>query len=69
MHSNWQKWGRGVGHKAPDWAWAAGCDNAHRMIDPKINPRFDREERESMWLMAFIATQDWLWSQGKVRVA
>lgn len=68
-HANWQQWGKGVGLKCPDWAWAAGCMAAHREIDGKIGATMTREERESHWLNAFIATQDFLWSEGRVRVA
>ena len=60
MHSNWQSWGRGAGHKAPDWAVAAGCGNAHKMIDPELNPRLDREQRQTEWQKAFVKTWEYL---------
>ena len=66
-HSNWQLWGRGFGHKAPDWAWAAMCHNAHQLID--MNATMSREQRETEWTRAYVATQEWLWENNKVRVA
>lgn len=69
MHSNWQIWGRGAGHKAPDWAFAAGCGNAHKIIDPGLNPQMDREQRETEWLKAYVGTQNWLWENEKVKIA
>ena len=68
-HADWQEWGRGIGHKAPDWAVAFLCGNAHREIDPKLAPSMDREQRQAEWLHAFISTQDYLWKEEKVRVA
>ena len=68
-HANWQQWGKGVGLKAPDWAWAAGCMTAHREIDGKIAPTMTREQRQSEWLNAFIGTQNYLYDNALVRVA
>lgn len=68
-HANWLTWGKGVGRKAPDWAFAAVCGNAHRELDGKINPTMDKEQRQAEWLRAFIATQDVLWDKGLVKVA
>lgn len=68
-HSNWQIWGRGAGHKTPDWAFAAVCPNAHSMLDPKINPEFDREQRQTEWVRAFVSTQNEIWQKGLVKVA
>ena len=67
MHANWQEWGRGHGHKAPDCFVAAGCGNAHRMIDPELNPKLDREERQAAWERAYRRTWIWLWTEGKVK--
>ena len=67
-HANWLVWGKGVGHKSPDWAFAAVCGNAHRELDGKINPTMDREQRQAEWLRAFIATQDMLWKKGLLKV-
>ena len=69
MHSNWQKWGRGAGHKAPDCFFAAGCGNAHKMIDPELNPRLTREEREAAWERAYVKTQEYLWKNEMIAVA
>ena len=68
-HADWQIFGRGVGHKCSDWAFAAMCHNAHKMIDPKINPTFDREQRKTEWLLAYVKTQEWLWTNELLRVA
>lgn len=68
-HANWSQFGKGVGTKAHDWAFASMCGNAHRMIDGEINATMDRDTRFSEWLNAFISTQDWLWREKKVRVA
>lgn len=67
-HSNWQIWGRGSGHKTPDWAFAAVCPNAHAILDPKVSPVFDREQRQTEWLKAFVGTQNEIWESGKVVV-
>ena len=64
MHSDQQIFGRGSYHKSADWAFAAGCHNAHVHIDT-----FDRETKRAEWLRAFIKTQDYLWTQGLVKVA
>lgn len=68
-HADWQEFGRGIGHKAGDHFFAAMCHNAHRMISAQINPPFTREERKSHWLKAYIRTQDWLWTNRKLKVA
>lgn len=69
MHANWQEWGKGVGLKAPDWAWASGCPTAHKLLDDKLGQSLDLEQRKAVWLHAYIATQNWLWENGKLRVS
>ena len=64
MHSDSQLYGRGSYHKSADWAFAAGCHQAHLDLD-----KFDRETKQAEWLRAFIKTHDYLWAKGKVRVA
>jgi hypothetical protein len=64
MHSDQQIFGRGHGHKSPDWAFAAGCHQAHLDLN-----KFDRETKQAEWLRAHIKTQDYLWKNGLVRVA
>jgi len=68
-HSNWLLFGRGSSHKTPDWAFAAVCSNAHRDIDPSLAPRFDREQRQTEWTIAYIGTQNWLWENEKLEIA
>lgn len=68
-HSDMQIFGRGIGHKTPDWAFAAMCPNAHREVDPKLNPKFDRDSRHMEWMRAFVETQNWIWENRKVKVA
>lgn len=68
-HADWQIFGRGVGHKSADWAFAAMCHNAHRMISAQVNPPFDREQRQTEWLRAYVKTQDWIWTNNLVKVA
>lgn len=69
VHSNWLIFGKGFAHKAPDWAWAAGCAAAHAEIDPALGATMDREQRETEWTIAYIGTQNWLWMNERVRVA
>ena len=68
-HSDSQIYGRGVGHKSADWAVAFMCHNAHRMISAIINPPFEREQKQAEWLLAHVRTMNWLWENGKLRVA
>ena len=67
-HSNWQAWGRGTGHKAPDWAFAAGCATANQETAPHIGAKMDREQMKTEWLIAYVRTQDWLWSNNYLTV-
>ncbi|ODT75472.1 MAG: hypothetical protein ABS69_10680 [Nitrosomonadales bacterium SCN 54-20] len=62
-HSDSQIFGRGHGHKTPDWAVSAMCNDAHRLLDT-----MSREEKFYAWLRAFVAYQNWLWENGKVQV-
>jgi len=63
-HSDQQKHGRGTSHKTGDHWHAAMCNPAHRMLDT-----FDRETKCAEWERAHIAYWDYLWREGKVRVA
>ena len=69
MHSDSQIFGRGAWHKSPDWAWGSGCHEAHRLLTAKINPEMNHEQKFTEWLKAYVATQDWLWNQGKIKLA
>lgn len=63
-HSDSLIFGRGAGHKSPDWAVSALCHNAHLALDT-----FPRDVKRIEWLRAYVATQDWLWEQNKIKVA
>lgn len=63
-HSDSQMFGRGHGHKASDWAFAAMCHTAHMMLDT-----FSREQKQTEWTLAFADTHEWLWSNELVKVA
>lgn len=63
-HSDSQIFGRGHGHKSADWAFAAMCHVAHLQLDT-----FTREQKQAEWLIAYVATQNWLWENGRVKVA
>lgn len=63
-HSDSLLFGRGSGHKSPDWANAHLCHNAHMALDG-----MEREEGFYAWLRAYVATQDYIWTEGKVKVA
>lgn len=67
-HSNWQNAGRGGGHKAHDFMFAALCPNAHKMIDPKIGQSWDREQRQTEWNLAYVKTWEWIWENELVKV-
>ena len=62
-HSDSLIFGRGIGHKTPDWAYAALCHPAHLMLDT-----FPRDAKRIEWLRAFVATQNWLWINNKIGV-
>ena len=66
MHSNSHIHGKGAMLKAGDNWSAFGCMSCHTRIDQ--GPE-SREERQVLWLLAHIATMNWLWSTGKICVA
>ena len=68
-HANWLRWSKGVGLKAPDWAWASGCLTAHNAIDDKLDRTLSMGAREAEWMNAFIATHNYLWKHALVRIA
>lgn len=63
-HSDQQIFGRGIGHKSHDFAFAAMCHTAHLILDT-----FERDIKQTEWLKAHIATMAWLWENEKVKVA
>ena len=65
-HSNQQRDGHGMGHKAADFRVAALCGACHAEID---NGRdLSREERVAQWEQAHRATIGWLFESGKVAI-
>lgn len=66
-HSNSSIFGRGAFFKTPDWAVAAGCPAAHYELD--FGKTMDRDEKFYLWLHAYVATTNWLYQNGKLRVA
>lgn len=67
-HTNMGIFGKGKGLKAPDWAWASMCHNAHAMIDHRAVSDMDNEQKHTEWMIAFKATQDELWETGAYRL-
>ena len=55
-HSDSHIFGRGIGHKSNDFAFAAMCNNSHKMLDT-----FEREVKFMEWLRAYSKTQSYLW--------
>lgn len=68
-HANGLSWGKGVGLKSHDWAFASGCWNAHDAIDNKLNHTLTQDERHYYWLEAFVSTQTYIWENRMVKVA
>lgn len=61
-HANWLRWNKGVGLKAPDWAWASGCLTAHNAIDDKLDKTLSMDAREAEWMNAYIGTWNYIWA-------
>lgn len=66
-HANWQVLGRGFSFKSDDIFFAAGCREAHDMVDGR-KPGLEGESRWWEWLRAHVATMRLLWERGLVRV-
>lgn len=67
MHSNSLAHGRGASFKAPDWAVAAGCHDAHDYIDGRKGG-WTKDEKRAEWERAHVKTMDWLFDNGKLVV-
>jgi hypothetical protein len=67
-HANWLAFGKGVGLKAHDWAFAAMCGPAHDIIDRRVPSDMDEAMLQQEWMRAFISTQDHLWANRLLRV-
>ena len=68
-HADSQLFGRGHGHKAHDFAYASLCHNAHLKLSAQVGGGMDRDTKFHEWLRAYVATQEWLWTNGKLKVA
>lgn len=66
-HSNQQRHGRGACHKADDFLIAAVCQVAHDLIDGRSGG-WTKEEKQSEWDRAHVATWRWFWENEKVVV-
>lgn len=69
MHADSSIFGRGGWHKSHDFAFASGCPNAHALITAKVGDDMERERKFYIWLRAHVRTWEWLWENGKVRLA
>lgn len=67
-HSNQQIHGRGHAHKSHDCFFAGVCPAAHDQLDGRSGG-MDKETKQAEWNRAYIATQTYLWENGKVKVA
>lgn len=65
MHSNHQRHGKGMGHKAADHFHGAGCDECHKKID---SGAISREEKADLWQRAFELTLTRYWENGWLAV-
>lgn len=66
-HGNWQVLGRGFSFKTDDHFFAAGCPEAHDLVDGR-KPGLDGETAWWTWLRAHVRTVQWLWRRGLVMV-
>jgi hypothetical protein len=69
MHSDHHIFGRGAWHKSHDFAFAAGCPNAHAILTAKVNDDLERDQKFFDWMRAHVKTMEWLWTNGKLKVA
>jgi len=62
-HSNWAEHGKGRGIKASDEYTAALCQTCHMELDS--GARLSKEQRRSLWQMAYQKTVNRLKANGK----
>jgi hypothetical protein len=67
-HANWQVLGRGFSFKAPDNFFAAGCPEAHDLVDGR-KPGLSGDDCWWAWLRAHVRTMKWIFERGLVVVA
>ena len=65
-HANSHEYGKGMGLKAHDWAVAGLCNSCHQEIDQ--GSKLSGEEREAKWHAAWLATLEYLFMAGIVKV-
>lgn len=65
-HSNQQRDGKGMGHKAADYRVAALCAKCHSDIDQ--GPGFSKDMRRTVWESAHRATIGALFERGMIEV-
>ena len=68
-HSDSHLFGRGGWHKSHDFAFASLCRNAHAILTAKVGDELAREQKFYDWLRAYVKTHEWLWTNGKLKVA
>lgn len=68
MHCDSHIFGRGGWHKSHDFAFAAGCRNAHKILTAKVNDSLSREQKFFDWLRSYVKTWLWLWENERVRI-
>lgn len=66
-HSNQQRHGKGMGHKADDCFHAAACHACHAELDQ--GRKLTKVERRDYWQAGFERTLRLYWANGWVRVA
>lgn len=66
-HANSVALGKGTGIKAPDYYAAHMCQHHHDLYDGRIG-RLTKEEKEALWMTAFLRTIKRLFDQGIVEV-
>ena len=64
-HSNEMAYGKGMGHKAHDWAISYVCHKCHERIDGRAD-KLSRNDKELLWRMSHIKTIEWLFSSGSL---
>lgn len=67
-HANWQILGRGFSFKSDDPFFAAGCPEAHDLVDGR-KPGLVHDAKFWEWMRAHVRTMRWIWERGLVRVA
>jgi hypothetical protein len=67
-HDNSLQGGHGAGLKASDNRHASVCQEAHDLIDGRKGG-WSQDEKRGAWERAYIATQYYYWTNGKVKVA